>query len=346
MKAPSHRFGFRSPGRCEVCARVLGSVAVSKEIGGFAGMFEALDQGTVKRGTRDPRIGEEVSGTVVKIGADAIFVDLGSKAEGVIEREDLLDAEGKLRVVLGDRVRAFVLAQRDGVTVLGTRLGSRGAAARPGGRGGEPTGGAALLAFQSGLPISGKVKAVNKGGVEVEVAGVSGFCPISQLDLQRIEDASVFVGQDLEFIVTKFEAGGGRPNIVLSRRALLEAERAVKAAEVIAGLQVGSAVRGKVTKLQLFGAFVDIGGVEGLLHRSELGIGRTGKVSQVLTEGQEIEAIVAKIEPSDDPRKPHRISLSLKEVAAYRESEDAKRYERPVTANLGTLADIFGKLKK
>lgn len=310
-------------------------------------MFEAIEQVTTQRGVRGPRIGDEVSGTVVKIGTDAIFIDLGSKAEGVIERADVLDAEGNLRVVLGDRLRAFVIATRDGTTVLGTRFGNRGATGRPGGgRGGEEVAAEVARAFQARLPIIGKVKAVNKGGVDVEVAGVTAFCPISQLDLQRIEDASVFVGQDLEFMVTKFEAGGGRPNIVLSRRATLEAERAQKAAALIGTLQVGSVVQGKVTRIQLFGAFVDIGGVEGLLHRSELGIGRNAKVTEVLTEGQELEAIVTKLEPSEDPRKPSRISLSLKEIAAHRENEQAKTFQRPAAQNLGTLADIFGKLKK
>ena len=101
-------------------------------------------------------------------------------------------------------------------------------AGRGGKGGGDDVSAEIGRAFQSGLPILGKVKAVNKGGVEVEVAGTSAFCPISQLDLQRVEDANVFVGRELDFLVTKFEAGGGRPNIVLSRRAVLETERAQK----------------------------------------------------------------------------------------------------------------------
>jgi len=325
---------------------VLGFRAVSKEAGGFAGMFEALEGATVQRGARGPRIGEEVSGTVVKIGFDAIFVDLGGKAEGTIERAELVDAEGNLRVGLGDKLKAFVVANREGTTILGTRFGNRGGAGRGGKGGGDDVSAEIGRAFQSGLPILGKVKAVNKGGVEVEVAGTSAFCPISQLDLQRVEDANVFVGRELDFLVTKFEAGGGRPNIVLSRRAVLETERAQKAAEIVGALQIGSVVRGKVTRIQLFGAFVDIGGVEGLLHRSELGIGRNGKVSQVLQEGQELDTIVTKIEPSEDPKKPSRISLSMKEVAVRRESDDAKSYQRPQHQNLGTLGDLFAKLKK
>jgi len=321
---------------------------VGNETSGFAGMFEALEREGARSG-RGPRVGDEVSGTVVKVASDAVYVDLGGKAEGLIERGELLDPEGNVRVVVGDRVRAFVLSHRNGVTTLGTRFGARGAGGKgPQGAkgGGEEVSPEIGRAFESGLPILGRVKAVNKGGVEVDVAGAHAFCPISQLDLQRVEDATVYVGRELEFVVTKFETGSGRPNIVLSRRTALEAERALRAAELVSKLEVGAVVKGKVTRLQLFGAFVDIGGVEGLLHKSELGIARHARVEQVLTVGQEIEAIITKLEPSDDPKKPSRISLSMKEVAAVRESEDARSYARPSSGNLGTLGDLFGKLKR
>ncbi len=311
-------------------------------------MFEALEREGGQRGTKGPRVGDEVSGTVVKIGNDAVYVDLGGKAEGLIERAELLDAEGNLRVSVGDRLRAFVIAMRSGSAVLGTRFGSRSQQGRgPATRGAtEEVSPEIGRAFESGLPIVGRVKAVNKGGVEVEIVGAHAFCPISQLDLQRVEDASTFVGRELDFVVTKFETGGGRPNIVVSRRVALEAERAQKAAEVVSKLEIGAVVKGTVTRLQLFGAFVDIGGVEGLLHKSELGIGRNARVEQVLSVGQEIEAIVTKVEPSDDPKKPSRISLSMKQVAAHREAEDAKSYKRSSSSNMGTLADVFAKLKK
>jgi small subunit ribosomal protein S1 len=311
-------------------------------------MFEALEREGGRAG-RGPRIGDEVSGTVVKIASDAVYVDLGGKAEGLIERSELLDPEGNVRVAIGDRIRSFVLSYRNGVTTLGTRFGARGAGGK--GQAGAKGGGDEVSpeigrAFESGLPLLGRVKAVNKGGVEVEVAGAHAFCPISQLDLQRVEDASAYVGRELEFVVTKFETGAGRPNIVLSRRTALEAERAARAAEVVSKLEVGAVVKGKVTRLQIFGAFVDIGGVEGLLHKSELGIGRNARIEQVLQVGQEIEASVTKLEASEDPRKPSRISLSMKQVAAVRETEDAKSYKRPSSGTLGTLGDLFGKLKR
>jgi len=220
---------------------------VSKD--GFAGLFEASERDAKKQ--RAVRMGDEVTGTVVKIGAESVFIDLGAKAEGMIDKSEVVDADGKLKVAVGDRLRAFVVSTEDGQIVLGLRLGGRSH------KGDEP--GAELArAQQSGIPVAGKVKAVNKGGVEVEIGVITAFCPISQLDLQRVEDANVYIGRELEFRVTKFEGGrGDRPNVVLSRRVLLEAERAARAAELVSKLEVGTMVRGKVTRLQPFGAFVE-----------------------------------------------------------------------------------------
>ncbi len=305
---------------------------------GFAGLFEASEREAKKH--RSVRPGDDVTGTVVKIGAESVFVDLGAKAEGMIDRAELADSEGKLKVGVGDKVRAFVVSTRDGQIVLGLRLGGRAH------KGDEP--GAELArAFDSGIPVAGKVKAVNKGGVEVEIGGVSAFCPISQLDIQRVDDASTYLGRELDFRVTKFEGGReGRPNVVLSRRVLLEAERAARSAELVAKLEIGTMVRGKVTRIQPFGAFVDIGGVEGLIHKSELGIAKNASPASAVSPGAEIDVVIMKVEPSGDPKKPDRISLSLKQVAGQREAEDAKSYQRPQQQNLGTLADVFGKLKK
>jgi small subunit ribosomal protein S1 len=314
---------------------------MAKDTGGFAGMFAEYERdASRKKGRGGPRVGDEISGTVVKIGAESVFVDLGAKAEGMIDKAELTDPEGKLRVAVGDRLRAFVVAQRDGQIILGTRLGGKAQ------KGDEP-GAEIARAFDHGIPVVGKVKAVNKGGVEVEVGAVTAFCPISQLDLQRIDDATGYVGRELEFRVTKFEGGrGDRPNVLLSRRMLLEAERSAKAAEIVSKLEVGAVVRGKVTRVQPFGAFVDIGGVEGLVHKSELGISRTANPANVLAVGAELEVVVVKIEPSGDPKKPDRIGLSLKQMAEKREADDAKSYQRPAAQSLGTLADVLGKLKK
>jgi small subunit ribosomal protein S1 len=188
-----------------------------------------------------------------------------------------------------------------------------------GGAGGHRRGqgGAAALAeleqaHAHGLPVEGTVRAAVKGGVEVTVAGIRGFCPISQLDVRHVADAAAFVGQRLTFRVARFAPGRGRggTNLVLSRRALLEEEAKARAAEARASLEPGKVVRGTVTSLASFGAFVDLGGIEGLLHVSELGHGRVGHPQEVLAVGQEVEVQVLKIEPPREAGGRERISLS------------------------------------
>jgi small subunit ribosomal protein S1 len=168
-------------------------------------------------------------------------------------------------------------------------------------------------AFEHGIPVEGTVAGVNKGGFDVQVAGMRGFCPVSQIDLRFTEDPNVHVGQRYRFRITRLEPGrGNQMNLVLSRRALLEEEQAERARELKKSLAVGLVVRGTVTQLKEYGAFVDLGGIEGLLHVSELGFQRVRHPSEVLSVGQGVEVAITKIEPTDDPRKGDKISLSLK----------------------------------
>lgn len=146
-----------------------------------------------------------------------------------------------------------------------------------------------------------------KGGLEVEVAGVRGFCPASQVDARFVADQSIFVGQRLQFRVTQYERG----NLVLSRRALLEEENARKAEALKDKLEVGAVLRGRVTGFKPFGAFIDLGGVEGMLHVSELGHSRVEKPEDVLALGQELDVAIKSIEPATDGKRP-RIALSIK----------------------------------
>jgi small subunit ribosomal protein S1 len=140
-----------------------------------------------------------------------------------------------------------------------------------------------------------------------------GFVPLSQMDARFTEDTSVHVGMRYRFRITKLEPGrGNQMNLVLSRRAILEEEQAGLAAELRKTLAVGLVVRGTVTQLKEYGAFVDLGGIEGLLHVSELGFQRVRHPSEVLTVGQEVEVAVTKIEPSAEGKKGDKISLSLK----------------------------------
>ncbi|MBW2453050.1 MAG: S1 RNA-binding domain-containing protein [Deltaproteobacteria bacterium] len=268
---------------------------------GFADMLAEYD-GAAPIAKRAPQVGKTVSGQVVAITAETVFVDVGAKTEAVMDRDQLTDDEGQLTVEMGSTVTARVAEASEGSIVLRIRM-SRGA---------DPS--AELAQAQAhGIPVTGTVAAVNKGGVEVEVMGLRAFCPISQLEARYVEDPAEYIGRKLEFRVTRHESGrGGKANIVLSRRALLEEEAAKRSAELRATLEVEAVMSGKVTRIKDYGVFVDLGGLEGMLHISELGFGHVDHPSEVLSEGQAVQVKILKMEPSDDPKRPDRISLSLK----------------------------------
>jgi small subunit ribosomal protein S1 len=258
----------------------------------FGAMFEASEKDKPK--AKRPKVGDLVKGKIVTVGKDAVFVDLGGKAEGQLEREQVSDKDGKLLVKVGDVVEARVMSDAGGFLSLKTKLG-RG-----------PQASAELAqAAELGIPVEGLVTEVIKGGLSVDVAGVRGFCPASQIDNRFVEDLAPFVGQKLTFKISRYEPR----NLVLSRRALLEEAAEKIAVETRKKLVPGVVLRGKVVGFKPFGAFVDIGGIEGMLHVSELGFSRVEKPEDVLQMGQEIDVAVLEIKPGE---KGDRISLSLK----------------------------------
>jgi len=266
--------------------------------GDFAAALAAFEGGHAEQRKSLPAVGERVSARIVSIGEQSAFVDLGGKAEGVIPLEQLIDDEGTVTVAVGDTVEGAVASIENDAVVLRVRAG-HGAAAPAELR----------QAHEHGLPVSGTVQSVVKGGVEVTVSGLRAFCPVSQLDLRYVEDPAVFVGQRLDFRITRFEEGRGRPNLVLSRRVLLEEESRARAEAARAAIEVGKVLRGKVTSLASYGAFVDLGGIEGLIHVSELGHGRVAHPQEVVAVGDEVEVQVLAIAPPD-ARGRERISLS------------------------------------
>ena len=237
--------------------------------------------------------GQVVRGRVIQISDEHVFVDVGGKGEAWIDRGELTDDQGQLKVKLGDEVEATVVATGDEIR-LSHRL-------RQGGKARE----ALAVAAQTGVPVEGRVAGVIKGGYEVTVGGLRAFCPFSQMDLRRVESEQDFVGRVLEFRVTKF-AEGGR-NLVLSRRALLE-EQAAKAAEETRKKLVPDAVlTGTVVSLADFGAFVDLGGVQGLVPVSEISHARVERPSDRLHIGEQLTVKVLRI---DDAKG--KVTLSLK----------------------------------
>ncbi|MGE5180802.1 MAG: 30S ribosomal protein S1 [Acidobacteriota bacterium] len=264
----------------------------------FAAMFAESEKNQPKQGKR-PRVGDMIAGRVISIGKDAVFVDLGGKAEGQLDRAQVSDAEGKLLVAVGDTLEARVVADAGGVLTLRTKV-ARG-----------PQASAELAqAHELGLPVDGLVTEVVKGGVSVDVAGVRGFCPASQIDARFVDDLNGFVGQRLQFRITRYERG----NLVLSRRALLEEAKTKLAGETRKKLVPGAVLRGKVVGFKPFGAFVDVGGIEGMLHVSELGFTRVDKPEDVLALGQDVDVAVLSVEPDD--KGGERVALSLKALAS------------------------------
>lgn len=250
----------------------------------------------------EPQVGEKVKGEIVAFGDEVAFVDLGSKAEAVIDLAELTDEEGKFVAEIGDEVEAVVAGTDDsGSLVLRIRAGH-----------GQVSTAELKLAYEQGLPVEGLVQEAVKGGVQVEVGGMRAFCPVSQLDRDYVEDPAVFEGQRMNFRIIRFEDKGRHSNIVVSRRALLEEEAERQAEEVRKKLEVGAVLRGTVRSVMSYGAFVDLGGLEGLLHVSEMGYIRVEDPNDVVSEGQSLEVKVIDIRPGEKPGQKERISLSLK----------------------------------
>jgi small subunit ribosomal protein S1 len=283
----------------------------------FAAMFEASIK--AKRIEK----GQTVEGTIVAIGPEVAFVDVGGKGEATLAVDELKNADGQLEVAVGDRVQAIVISTAGGVT-LSRKLARAAATER-------------LLedAFHSGLPVEGKVEGAIKGGYEVRIGRHRAFCPTSQIDTIRTDPAA-HVGRVYEFRIIEYKEGGR--NVVVSRRALLEQEQRATAAEVRRSIAVGAVMTGRVTTVREFGAFVDLGGgVQGLLPVSEMGWSRVADPSQVVKPGDEIAVKVLQVD--DDKQK---ISLGLKQLTVDPWSSVHETYHvgQVCTGRVTRLADF------
>jgi small subunit ribosomal protein S1 len=276
---------------------------VSESEEDFAAMFEA----SVK--TKRFVQGQTIEGTIVAIGPDVAFVDVGGKGEAVIEVAELKDDEGDIEVAVGDRIQAMVVSTAGGLTL--SRALTRGAATlRP-----------LEDAFHAGLPVEGKVEGAVKGGYVVRIARQRAFCPFSQIDTQRTADPSQHEGQVYKFRIIEYKDGG--KNLVVSRRALIEEEQRAQAVEIRKAIVPGAVITGRVSSVREFGAFINLGaGVEGLLHVSEMGWSRTLDPAQVVEVGEEITVKVLRVE--DDGQK---IALGLKQLSEDPWSTVGETYE-------------------
>lgn len=257
--------------------------------------FAALFAASEKKARQFAR-GQQVEGTIVGIGPKVAFVNIGGKGEAEIDVAELKDDEGDIEVSVGDRINAIVVSTSGGITL--SRKGVRNAATH---RELED-------AYQSGVAVEGKVVQSVKGGYEVRVARERAFCPLSQIDIVRTEDPEVHVGKTYAFRVIEYKNGG--KDIVLSRRKLLEQQQALEADEKRKSIVPGAVLNGRVVSVPDFGAFVDLGGgIQGLLHVSEMSWQRIPSPNAVVAVGDRITVRVLRVD-----EKTGKISLGLKQL--------------------------------
>jgi small subunit ribosomal protein S1 len=240
--------------------------------------------------------GDKIDAVIADISGENIFLDLGGKSEGILGASELRDENDELTAQVGDTVSVFFLSSRGGEQLFTTKIGA-----------GQVGLEELEQAFHSNIPVQGKVTAEVKGGFQITVAGQRGFCPYSQMGLRRVDNPDEYLEQELTFRVIEF--GNKGRNIILSARAVQEEEREQLREQLKETLSEGDKVEGIVSSLQKFGAFVDLGGVDGLIPISELAWGQTDQVEDVLSKGQRVEVIIKQLNWEKD-----RISLSLKDT--------------------------------
>jgi small subunit ribosomal protein S1 len=246
-----------------------------------------------------------VAGTIKAIGDEEAQVELEDGRTAVMRKLDLADAQGKIHAQIGDRVEAL-LEERDGSIRLLRRRSPRAEALE-----------ALADVFARKVPVEGRIVHAIKGGFEVRVLALRAFCPSSQLSVRRDDLPGDPVGQVVPFLVTKYDAEG--KSLVVSRRKLLERDQKKQASETRDRLKAGARLMARVVSLQPYGAFMDLGGLQGLLHVSEMSHARISGPEDVLQIGQEVEVVVLK---HDEGYK--KISLSLKALVEDPWSEAGK----------------------
>ena len=248
--------------------------------------------------SNEARLGSVVNGTVVAIEKGYVIVDTGFKSESRIEASEFTNAQGELEVQVGDQVDVVLKATDDG---FGETVVSRGDAKR------NEAWIALEKAFEEQATVTGYVNGKVKGGFTVELNGVRAFLPGSLVDVRPVRDSLNLEGQTLELKVIKLDQK--RNNVVVSRRAVIETTNSADREEVLANLVEGSEVKGIVKNLTDYGAFVDLGGVDGLLHITDMAWKRVKHPSEVVTVGQEVTVKVLKFD-----KEKTRVSLGLKQL--------------------------------
>src|SRR5689334_24383496 len=287
----------------------------------FAALFEAsLAEGDLGRE------GEIVVGTVVQVGRDAVIVDIGGKSEGVIPKNEFADAQGQTTVKPGDSIDVFIESREndDGLVTLSKEKADK-----------MKVWDEISAACERDELIEGTISQRVKGGLSVTIrGGVKAFLPGSQVDLRPIRNLDKLIGQTYQFKVIKFNKKRG--NIVLSRRVLLEKERDEIKTKTLETLEEGKVVRGTIKNITEYGAFVDLGGIDGLLHITDMSWGRVNHPSEVFQVGDEVTVKVLKYNAETE-----RVSLGMKQTQEdpWNHAEEAYPAGKKVRGKVMSITD-------
>lgn len=251
--------------------------------------------------------GEQIETTVIAITDDTIFIDLNAKSEGVVEKSEFTDENGRCTVKEGDKIKVFYIGESHGEMKFVAKI-----------KGESADKDMLENAFKNHIPIEGCVEKEIKGGFEVKIGSSRAFCPFSQMGGRQKEENESFVGKVLPFLISEFKENG--KNILVSNRAIIEEDRAKHISALSQKITEGVIVEGVVKSFHSFGAFVDIDGFQALLPISEISFERVKEISDVLSIGQKIRA---KVIHADWQKK--RVSISMKALESDPWNEVSKK---------------------
>ncbi len=259
--------------------------------------FAELFQESVSKPIRRLNPGQKITATIAAISGESVFLDTGGKSEGILDASELRGEDKESTATIGDKIEVYFLKAKNGEQLFTISIGS--------GKNSEHL----EEACRSGIPVEGLVKEEIKGGFAITLGGsIRAFCPYSQMGLRRVEDAAAeYLDRHMSFQITRYEEDGR--NIVVSARAILEEEREKLRDALKETLEEGQTVSGVITSIREFGAFVDIGGVDGLVPISEIGWSRVENINDYYAVDQKINVIVKKLDWDAG-----RITLSIKET--------------------------------
>ena len=246
------------------------------------------------------KVGDRIHGRIIAVGREQAYVDTGTKTDGVVDKQELTDQDGRFPYQEGDQVELFVVSRKHNEIKLGRSMGAA-------------DGGLEELeqALHGHIPVQGKVQETCKGGFRVRIMGKTAFCPLSQIDIRPVDNPEDMVGESFDFLISRVEEKGR--NIVVSRRALQEKERDESLQSLRESVQEGDVLTGTVTRLASFGAFVQIApGLEGLVHISEMSWSRNTAPEEVVSPGDTVRVKLLGLEEQDKGQP--RLQLSIKQT--------------------------------